>query len=244
MAAILLVGGMAGASAAPAPPPMAADNPSAACVRAAATAERRWALPAHLLLAIGTVESGRRDPATGQTLPWPWSANAGGTSYIFAQADEASRVVGWLQARGVGSIDVGCFQVNLHHHPGAFAGVAQGFDPDTNADYAGRFLRRLFERSGSWELAVGDYHSADPALGGAYRARVLHAWRGLAAAGSLPVASLAVASLAAPSLAVAAPTGDPHVLLSAASAAAIPVYTPATLPPALRAALGLPIIAK
>lgn len=199
--------------------PAFADSPSAACLRAAATAERRFGLPVHLLVAIGTVESGRLDPATGRRLPWPWSANAGGTGYVFSAAQEASNVVGWLQGHGIASIDVGCFQVNLHYHPDAFASLAQGFDPAANADYAGRFLRTLYARTGSWETAIADYHSADPVLGGVYRAQVMRAWANLGGA---------------------VPAGDPHVVLVGASAAAIPVYTPATLPPSLRAALGLP----
>ena len=198
----------------------ATPPPQAACARAAAAAERRWALPAGLLLAIGQVESGRRDPVTGQFQPWPWSVDVGGQDYVFASAAEAVTVTGYLQAHGIGSIDVGCFQVNLHYHGAAFASVARGYDPDANADYAARFLRRLFARSGSWAAAIGNYHSADPALGQDYRARVLRVWR-------------------EPGSAVAAGGGDPHVILAAGMATPIPVYTPLTLPPAWRAGLGV-----
>ncbi len=79
LAGILLAGHLAGST----PPSIPPGGPSAACLRAAATAERRWALPAHLLRAIGEVESGRLDPATGQRLPWPWSINVAGTGYAF-----------------------------------------------------------------------------------------------------------------------------------------------------------------
>ncbi|MEO9189384.1 MAG: lytic transglycosylase domain-containing protein [Acetobacteraceae bacterium] len=202
--------------------PVPAVDPSAACVRAATVAERRWGLPAHLLEAIGMVESGRRDPDSGQPLPWPWSVNVAGAGYVFGAATAAGAAVGLFQAHGVTSIDVGCFQVNLHYHPDAFASVAEGFNPAANGDYAGRFLRALFQRSGSWEEAIGDYHSADRGLGGAYRARVLRAWRRLDAGMVLPAPS------------------DPHVILATASVAAIPVYTPVTVPASLRAALGLP----
>jgi hypothetical protein len=145
---------------------------------------------------------------------------------VFASATEARSVVGFLREHGIASIDVGCFQVNLHHHPAAFASVEEGFDPDANADYAARFLRRLFERSGSWEAAIGDYHSAEPGLGEGYRAKVLRAWHGLHT------------KTREPELA-AATQGDPHVILLPATVALIPVYTPSTLPPALRTVLGL-----
>lgn len=204
-----------------------AGSPADACVRAAATAERRWALPPNLLLAIGRVESGRRDPATGQMQPWPWSADVAGQDYVFNSAAEAGAVVGFLRARGIASIDVGCFQVNLHYHPAAFASVPEAFDPAANADYAARFLRSLFDRSGSWEMAVADYHSADPVLGAEYRGKVLRAWHGPDA----PDES-------------AGARRDPYVILIAAAAAAIPVYSARSLPAAFRAALGLPALAK
>ncbi len=199
-------------------------SPSETCRRAAALAERRWALPENLLLAIGRVESGRVDEATGEVQPWPWSANAAGSPYVFASVAEAGAVVGFLRERGIASIDVGCFQVNLHHHPTAFGSVAEGFDPYANADYAARFLRQLFERTGRWETAIADYHSAEPTLGGEYRMKVLRAWYMLRAG-------------MAPS--PAAQTRDPHVVLLAGSPPSVAVYTPQTLPGALRAALGL-----
>ncbi len=194
-------------------------GPSEACLEAAREAEQRWGLPTNLLRAIGAVETGRADGQTGRLEPWPWSANAGGAPYVFASAAEARAVVGFLRERGIASIDVGCFQVNLHFHPAAFASTAQGFEPETNADYAGRFLRSLFERSGSWTAAIGAYHSENPGLGAEYRAKVLRAWHGLSAM---------TPSRSPP---------DPHVIRVTPAAVVIPVYTPATLPPALSAAL-------
>lgn len=157
--------------------PVCAAGPEVSCVEAGADAERAWGLPAGLLNAIGQVESGRSAVAGG-VAAWPWTINAAGQGYHFESRDEAIRVVGLFQARGVRSIDVGCFQINLQHHPLAFATLEHGFDPRTNADYAARFLSDLQARTGSWEAAVGAYHSATPALGNAYRARVFAAWMG------------------------------------------------------------------
>ena len=75
------------------------------------------------------------------------------------------------------SIDVGCFQINLAYHPGAFTSLDQAFDPRHNAHYAARFLTDLHQRSGSWDEAIGAYHSASMGKGSAYRARVFAAWR-------------------------------------------------------------------
>jgi hypothetical protein len=149
---------------------------SRACDAAGAVAERRYDVPAGLLRAIGRVESGRRDPATGQVAPWPWTINAEGRGHLFESRSDALAATQALQRSGVSSIDVGCFQVNLVHHPAAFPTLDDGFEPRSNADYAARFLVSLQVKTGSWEAAVGAYHSATPELGNPYRDRVLAGW--------------------------------------------------------------------
>lgn len=151
----------------------ASGGPCQAAAEAAEAAER---LPAGLLLAIGRVESGLYDRETRRVEPWPWSTDEAGTDHVFASADAA---VGWTRAAladGRRLIDVGCFQINLFHHPDAFASLEEAFAPAANARYAARFLRTLFERSGSWAAAVEQYHSGTPALGTPYRARVFALW--------------------------------------------------------------------
>lgn len=147
--------------------------PSALCHAAAADAGRVEGIPASLMDAIGRVESGRRDEATGTTAPWPWTINAEGQGTWFDTKAEAVAAVRALQARGMKSIDVGCMQVNLMHHPDAFANLEQAFDPAINAAYAAHFLHRLHDRSGDWTNAVGLYHSATPDLAAAYAQKVI-----------------------------------------------------------------------
>jgi hypothetical protein len=153
----------------------AEDSDANACQRAGQEAERKLDLPPGLLLAIGRVESGRLDPATGRVAAWPWTINASGVGQLFATLPEALASTRALQTGGVASVDVGCFQVNLFYHPTAFASLAEAFDPRANATYAARFLSALRERTGSWEAAVAAYHSAAPERGGPYRDRVLAA---------------------------------------------------------------------
>ena len=147
-----------------------------ACERAGTEAERQANLPPGLLLAIGVVESGRRDPITGHVAAWPWSIDANGVGQTFERLADALAATRALQGRGVTSVDVGCFQINLRHHPMAFSGLEEAFDPQANAAYAARFLSALRARTGSWESAVAAYHSAMPERGSAYRARVLASW--------------------------------------------------------------------
>jgi hypothetical protein len=150
--------------------------PASLCRQASDTAERRHTIPAQLMAAIGRVESGRRDPQTGAMGPWPWTINAEGQGAFFDSKSAAIAAVRALQARGVRSIDVGCMQVNLMHHPTAFASLEQAFDPIANADYAADFLARLYDDVRSWPKAVGMYHSATPELGNPYQAKVMAVW--------------------------------------------------------------------
>lgn len=150
---------------------------SADCSAAIRIAEQAEDLPRGLLAAIGRVESGRPN-AQGGVEPWPWTINARGEGRAFETRAEALRHVRRLQAEGTRLIDVGCLQINLFHHPQAFASLEEAFSPTANARYAARFLSRLKERTGDWMRAVAHYHSAQAERGSAYRQRVLLAMRG------------------------------------------------------------------
>jgi hypothetical protein len=151
-------------------------SPVALCRAAIAQAEREAGLPPRLLAAIGRVESGRRDPETGATGPWPWTINAEGRGSFFPDRAAAIAAVRALQAQGVRSIDVGCLQINLRHHPQAFASLEEAFDPLINARYAARFLGELQATRGDWMRSAAHYHSQTPEHAEAYRARVAAAW--------------------------------------------------------------------
>jgi Transglycosylase SLT domain len=146
----------------------------AMCRPALASAEVRYGIPSGLLQAIGLVESGQRDEATGTRQPWPWTINAEGEPHFFATKQQAVAWVRQAQGRGMRSVDTGCAQVNLMHHPGAFASLEDAFDPMANADYAAHFLKELRDTKagGNWMTAVGYYHSQTPELAEAYRQQV------------------------------------------------------------------------
>ncbi len=148
----------------------------AACRTAAAEVELAEGLPTGLLLAIGRQESGRWDPASSQLQPWPFATNAVGVSHFFQSRTEAMLYVALQQRAGIDSIDVGCFQINLRHHPNAFPTLQDAFDPVANAHYAGRFLASLRAETGSWQAAIGRYHSATLPLAESYKAAVLNLW--------------------------------------------------------------------
>ena len=164
-----------------------AEAVALSCTEAAAIAEADSAVPAGLLLAIGIVESGRTDALKNRS-PWPWTINTGGAGRFLDTAEAAILAVQGLRASGLRSIDIGCFQINLAHHPDAFPDLASGFDPLKNAQAAARFLVSLREEFGAWEPAVAAYHSRTEAEGVPYRDRVLAAWHGTPFSGGTTVA--------------------------------------------------------
>ena len=169
--ALLLFAASATVQAAPRP------DPSTQCEQAIRDAEAMGHTPAGMLAAVGQVESGRPEPRTGRMRPWPWTIDADGAGQFFATKAEAVAAVVALEAAGVRSIDVGCMQVNLMHHPEAFASLDQAFDPVSNAAFAARFLRELYRRTRAWPKAIAAYHSDTPDIAGDYQRRVMVTWQ-------------------------------------------------------------------
>jgi hypothetical protein len=199
---------------APAALPVVSDSPWDVCAQAIAAAEAGSGLPPGLLGAIARVETGRRTP-TGGVQPWPWSFNAAGEGRYMATRVEAVAEVQARLAAGTRSIDIGCMQINLLHHPDAFASVEAGFDPATNVAYAVRFLRSLHAQTGDWAQATARYHSATPERGLIYHQRVMAAMTGQ---GFVPGPAPGVIPLPGPAMAGLCASGRGAVLLLGASA--------------------------
>lgn len=163
-----------GEAAKPAPPPSWAEQQSALCISAVHNAEAKYALPSGLLGTIAKVESGRPITAMHDVRAWPWTIDADGRGYFF---ESKAAAVAWAKlglARGVAFMDIGCMQVDLQMHPGAFRSIEEAFDPEANVDYGAHYLQRLHDgdANGNWYVAVGLYHSHTPDLAAAYRGRV------------------------------------------------------------------------
>lgn len=145
-------------------------SPYAECDAAiGAAAKLPGKLPDKLLTSIARVESGRLDAATGKVRPWPWTINVEGVGFFFDSKAQVVAAVQALQAKGKRSIDVGCMQVNLMHHPKAFASLDEAFDPPANARYAVKFLTSLYAQTRDWPLATAWYHSSTPEFGEQYQ---------------------------------------------------------------------------
>ncbi|GCD54141.1 transglycosylase SLT domain-containing protein [Acetobacter pasteurianus] len=159
-----------------APHTLLAKSPEAMrCIAATSQAERSLHIPDGFLSAMSRVETSKPDP-DGTLAPWPWTVNAGGVGYHYASREEAIEAVYSFKARGINSIDVGCMQVNIMHHPDAFSSLENAFDPLPNSLYAGRFLIQMYSKMGSWPKAAAAYHSQTPGVGEPYQWKVLEEW--------------------------------------------------------------------
>ena len=168
------------------------------CQAAIAQTEPSSRLPRQMLTAIGTVESGRPDKRTGALAPWPWAVNVAGVGYSYDTEEEAIAAVRSAQSAGVQSIDVGCMQINLLHHPDAFSSLERAFDPEANVRYAASFLTLLHVSSGDWSAAVAAYHSSTPAIGAEYLGRVAGVWRLAAMYGVVAPVNIPAATVTGP----------------------------------------------
>lgn len=134
--------------------------------------ERKYELPEDYLHSIAMQESGKKHPKHDLRMVWPWTVNSEGKGYYFSSMQEAIKFTRQEIASGKTSIDVGCMQISLKHHPKAFSSLEQAFSPRENISYGAQFLRKKYEALGSWDKAIGHYHSANQERGVKYSAKV------------------------------------------------------------------------
>lgn len=133
----------------------------------------RQQIPASILYAIALQES--RPPnglIDGIDKPWPWTLNCAGQGYFFRSRQAAFYVASHFITSGT-SCDIGLMQVSWVWHKQRFNSLNDAFDPVTNILAGSEYLKELYEKSGSWEYAVGAYHSpSDPVKASQYREKV------------------------------------------------------------------------
>jgi len=153
------------------------DNAWKFCAEQTARAERASGVPRHLLSALSLAESGRWDTSKQANVAWPWTVTSGGQGRYFDSKAEALAEVEILMTQGVRNIDVGCMQINLYYHGGAFETLDEAFDPQANTTYAAAYLKNMYAATGDWTEAAGYYHSTTPERNGPYKRKVLAFWR-------------------------------------------------------------------
>ena len=146
---------------------------SARCVGYFRHFETRLKIPRDTLYSISLQETGKIHSDKKVKIAWPWTVNVEGKGYYFDTKKEAMLFVRDEMRSGKESIDVGCMQVNLKHHPEAFHSLDQAFDPRSNIASGAKFLLSKYEQLGSWNKAIAHYHSATPHLGEKYKDSVV-----------------------------------------------------------------------
>jgi len=150
--------------------PVAADTESHICEAEMIAASQRYDVPLGVLYAVGLTETGRKSSLQ------PYALNIGGKAVFARSKEEAMRHFHTARKRGIKLIDLGCMQINHHYHNQHFASPQAMLEPAANVAYAAKFLRQLYQREGSWTLAVARYHAGpnnNPAQK-RYVCRVLH----------------------------------------------------------------------
>ena len=140
-----------------------------ACDYAATAAAQKTGVPREILLTITRVETGRT--RKNQIEPWPWTLNVEGRGYWFKTKSAALKHAEEQRKKGIRNFDVGCFQINHRWHGAHFSSLEAMLDPASNAIYAARYLKSLFQESLSWHDAVGAFHSRTEKYAKLYKIR-------------------------------------------------------------------------
>tara|TARA_B110000503_G_scaffold143551_1_gene245746 strand:- start:139 stop:750 length:612 start_codon:yes stop_codon:yes gene_type:complete len=134
--------------------------------------EKRHKLPQNTLHSISLQETQKSHSTHKITLVWPWTINVKGKGYHFDTKNKALAFARAQIAAGNKSIDVGCMQINLKYHPNAFASLEQAFSPRRNIAYGAQFLKDHYNKAGSWNEAIGRYHSKEQNRANRYQTSV------------------------------------------------------------------------
>lgn len=142
------------------------------CRVAADVVEEEYQIKKSLLQTIASVESGRWDNKRNERVSWPWTVHANGKGYYFKTKNEAINAVKSMQSAGISNIDVGCMQINLRYHGSNFKSLEEAFDPKKNVAYGAKFLKKLHNKTKSWQKAAMHYHSKNWRKGSNYKNRL------------------------------------------------------------------------
>ncbi len=150
-------------------PALGSQRPPDLCRDAAREASTATGVPYDVLMAVTLTETGQQRDGTLE--PWPWAVHHDGKGHWFDTSAEAVALAETALQAGATNIDLGCFQLNIRWHAGAFGSVEDMLKPAHNARYAAKFLADLYQESGDWALAAGAYHSRNPDNAEAYRVK-------------------------------------------------------------------------
>lgn len=136
------------------------------CTDHAIETEKRLRIPSGLLLSMALVESG----SGGE--PRTHALNINGRVKSPRTVRDAAKLLRDGKGNLRRDVYVGCMQLSLDHHRGAFQPVEKIVEPASNVAYAGRLLVRLRNETGSWAQAVGRYQGGSVRQQAGYQCKV------------------------------------------------------------------------
>lgn len=129
---------------------------------------RKYRIPKNLLLSISINET-----EVGG-FPWPWTLNVDGQGYYYKNRIDEYKAIKNFIKDGSQFIDIGPMQMDWEYHGKMFTDIWQATNPSVNISAAAYLLTSLYDKTGSWKIAVADYHSAVPAYGIPYMQHVYY----------------------------------------------------------------------
>ncbi len=130
-----------------------------------------YSIPPALLYSIALTES--KNNYKGLTRPWPWTMNHRGNGMYFETKAEAISHAKKLIADGDKNFDVCVMQINWRWHNRRFSSIKDAFDPYKCIRAAAQIVADYKKQYGSFEIAVGKYHSpGNKELAHKYKERV------------------------------------------------------------------------
>lgn len=132
--------------------PFAPEPPTAYVV----TAEHAG-VPAWVLYGVALQESKLK--LGDATVPYPWTLGVRGRGERYGSFHAAKAALERHLQAGVRNIDCGAMQINWHWHSDKLAHPARALHPYANLAIGAAILQRHFMATGSWDEAVGLYHT-------------------------------------------------------------------------------------
>ena len=131
--------------------------------------EKRNGIPSGILDSIAKVESRHNI----------YAVNTRKKSYNFKTKEDAVKFINTSLQNGCTNISVGCFQLHYATHKKNFSSLDNMLTAESNVTYAANLLKGLYNKYGSWELAIKKYHSSKAKYNNVYYKKVMAAYNDL-----------------------------------------------------------------
>ena len=131
--------------------------------------EKNKGIPHGILNSIAAVESKHK----------PYAVNARKKAHNFQTKEEAVKFVNATIDSGCKNISVGCLQLHYDSHKKNFKSLNAMLTPEENVAYAAALLKKLYDKYGTWEMAIRMYNSNKPKYNKPYYSKVMKAYNSM-----------------------------------------------------------------